>query len=140
MAKVPGGLMTPTQRNSLSTAANINNRAAAAAARNATSASHNDDSRNIKLLEIVSKNHGDDLDGEKAAKALAQGEKLTAAQEAKAKNFNDDADHIRELTQKLRGNTATPAKPASAGAYPTARNKATGETIIYKDGKWQAPQ
>jgi hypothetical protein len=31
------------------------------------------------------------------------------------------------------------SEQADLGNYPTATNPKTGETIIYKDGKWQKP-
>jgi len=41
-------------------------------------------------------------------------------------------------TEKQRlGLAAKPAGAAAGGNYPKARNPKTGETLIYKDGKWQ---
>lgn len=87
-------------------------------------------------------------------KALYKGQDLAKVRAAKTKEVERNRKALRDHVERFRqqgygdedfwqGETdrlglATPAAPsAAAGNYPKATNPKTGETLYFKDGKWQ---
>lgn len=102
-----------------------------------------DKAMDLKLMERLEKSQENNPLGPRYIQKRDKGEKLTPAQLKMASSYERNDEILQQLTEKLAGDSTSKnsgVRNSEPGSPPKVYiNKKTGERLVYKNGKWQAP-